>query len=136
MWIATLVSLSLTPLRIDEVKAVRRASAQLDVRGQAVLFETGIYAVMPADLPDRLALAALDVAGAAPQVARMCAPGEAVLVLGAGGKSGVLCAFEARRRFRSSEAVHRDDRRIHGCNSSPTPVGMNVAANSSRCGAK
>jgi L-erythro-3,5-diaminohexanoate dehydrogenase len=95
--IATLVSLSLTPLRVDEVIAVRRASAQLDVRGQAVLFESGIYAVLPADLPERLALAALDVAGAAPQVARAARPGNSVLVLGAGGKSGVLCAFEARR---------------------------------------
>lgn len=96
--IATLVSLSLTPLRIDEVRAVRKPSAQLDVRGQAVLFATGAYAVMPTDLPERVALAALDVAGAAPHVARICATGQSVLVLGAGGKSGMLCATEARRR--------------------------------------
>ncbi len=96
--IATLVSLSLTPLCLESVGAVRPASAQLDVRGQAVLFATGLYAVMPADFPDRLALAALDVAGAAPQVARICSEGQSVLVLGAGGKSGVICAVEARRR--------------------------------------
>jgi L-erythro-3,5-diaminohexanoate dehydrogenase len=96
--IATLVSLSLTPLRIDEVRAVRRESAQLDVRGQAVLFASGLYAVLPEDLPERVALAALDVAGAAPQTARLCADGDSVLVLGAGGKSGVLCCVEARRR--------------------------------------
>jgi L-erythro-3,5-diaminohexanoate dehydrogenase len=39
----------------------------------------------------------LDVAGAAPQVARLVKPGGSVLVLGAGGKSGILCAAEARR---------------------------------------
>jgi L-erythro-3,5-diaminohexanoate dehydrogenase len=95
--VATLVSLSLTPLRIDRVKAVRRASAQLDVDGEAVLFASGAYAKLPSDMPDRLALAVLDVAGAAPQVARLVKPGGSVLVLGAGGKSGILCAAEARR---------------------------------------
>ncbi len=106
--VASLVSLSLTPLRIDRVKAVRRASAQIDVEGEAVLFASGAYARLPGDLPERLALAVLDVAGAAPQVARLvarelggAAGGKSrrpiVVVLGAGGKSGVLCAAEARR---------------------------------------
>jgi L-erythro-3,5-diaminohexanoate dehydrogenase len=95
--IATLVSLSLTPLRIDLVRAVRPASGQIDVDGEAVLFASGAYAKLPDDLPERLALAALDVAGAAPQVARLVKPGAVVLVLGAGGKSGVLCTAEARR---------------------------------------
>ncbi len=96
--IASLVSLSLTPLRIDRVRAVRRASAQLDVDGEAVLFASGAWATLPHDLPERVALAALDVAGAAAQVARLVAPGHVVVVLGAGGKSGVLCIAEARRR--------------------------------------
>jgi L-erythro-3,5-diaminohexanoate dehydrogenase len=95
--VATLVSLSLTPLRIDRVKAVRPASAQVDVDGEAVLFASGAYAKLPTDMPERLALAALDVAGAAPQVARLVKPGAVVVVLGAGGKSGILCAAEARR---------------------------------------
>jgi L-erythro-3,5-diaminohexanoate dehydrogenase len=95
--IASLVSLSLTPLRIDAVRAVRPASAQIDIDGEAVLFASGAYAKMPSDLPERLALAVLDVAGAAPQVARLVKPGSSVLVLGAGGKSGILCAAEARR---------------------------------------
>lgn len=107
--IATLVSLSLTPLRVDRVKAVRPESAQLDVDGEAVLFASGAYAKLPDDMPERLALAVLDVAGAAPQVARLVAAVKArhtagarhgapvVVVLGAGGKSGILCAAEARR---------------------------------------
>jgi L-erythro-3,5-diaminohexanoate dehydrogenase len=96
--IASLVSLSLTPLRVDGVRAVRRASGQIDVAGEAVLFASAPCARLPADLPERVALAALDVAGAAPQVARLVAPGHVVVVLGAGGKSGVLCVAEARRR--------------------------------------
>ena len=95
--IATLASLSLTPLRIDRVRGVRRSSAQIDVDGEAVLFASSPCAKMPDDLPERLALAVLDVAGAAPQVARLVKPDDFVVVLGAGGKSGVLCAAEARR---------------------------------------
>jgi L-erythro-3,5-diaminohexanoate dehydrogenase len=68
------------------------------VEGTAYVFASAPLARMPADLPERLALAALDVAGAAPQVARLCHPGETVVVLGAGGKSGLLCVAEARRR--------------------------------------
>jgi L-erythro-3,5-diaminohexanoate dehydrogenase len=103
--IASLVSLSLTPLRVDRVRAVRRASAQIDVDGEAVLFASGACARLPADLPERVALAALDVAGAAPQVARLVAPGHVVVVLGAGGKSGVLCVAEARRRGGSQACI-------------------------------
>jgi len=103
--IATLVSLSLTPLRVDRIKAVRAPSAQLDIDGEAVLFATGAYARMPDDMPDRLALAVLDVAGAAPQVSRLVKPGTSVCIFGAGGKSGVLCAAEARRTGGKSSRV-------------------------------
>jgi len=96
--VATLVSLSLTPLVLHSITEVRPASAQIDVEGEAVLFASGAYARLPPDMPERLALAALDVAGAAPQVARRVRPADVVVVLGAGGKSGVLCAVEARRR--------------------------------------
>lgn len=103
--VATLTSLTLTPLRIDRVLAVRPSSAQIDVEGEAVLFASGPYAILPADLPARLALAVLDVAGAAPQVARWVKPGNVVVVLGAAGKSGVLCAAEARRTGGASACI-------------------------------
>jgi L-erythro-3,5-diaminohexanoate dehydrogenase len=103
--IATLVSLSLTPLRIDRVLAIRPPSAQVDVVGEALLFASGAYARMPADMPERLALAVLDVAGAAPQVARLVKPGSSVCILGAGGKSGILCAAEARRAGGASARI-------------------------------
>jgi L-erythro-3,5-diaminohexanoate dehydrogenase len=97
--IATLVSLTLTPLRVDAVRAVRATSAQLDVNGQAVIFASSPFAVMPSDMPERVALAALDVCGAPALVARAVQPSDDVLILGAGGKSGLLCAVEARKQL-------------------------------------
>lgn len=96
--IATLVSLSLTPLRIDKIKEIRKDIDQVDIEGKAILFESGIYAKIPTDLPENLVLAALDVAGAPAQVARLVKPGDTVLIIGAGGKSGMLCCYEAKRR--------------------------------------
>ncbi|OJT20792.1 L-erythro-3,5-diaminohexanoate dehydrogenase [Archangium sp. Cb G35] len=97
--IATLVSLSLTPLVIDEVKAVHPSIDRVDIRGHAILFATGLYAKLPTDMPDMLALAALDVAGAPALVARWLRPGMTVAVLGS-GKSGALCLAQARRSLK------------------------------------
>jgi L-erythro-3,5-diaminohexanoate dehydrogenase len=95
--IATLVSLSLTPLRIERIKAVRPDADQVDIEGTAILFETGLYAKLPPDIPDRLALAVLDVCGAPAQTHRLTKPGASVLILGGGGKSGLLCSYAAKR---------------------------------------
>jgi L-erythro-3,5-diaminohexanoate dehydrogenase len=96
--IASLVSLSLTPLNIKEIKAVHKDIDRVDITGQAILFESGIYAKLPDDMPETLALAALDVAGAPAQTAKLVKPGDSVLILGAAGKSGMLCCYEARKR--------------------------------------
>ncbi len=91
--------LNLNPLVIEEVKTIHLETAQVDIKGQAILFESGIYAVLPSDLPEKLALAALDVAGAPPaQTAKLVKPGDTVLIVGAGGKSGSLCLHEAKKR--------------------------------------
>jgi L-erythro-3,5-diaminohexanoate dehydrogenase len=96
--IASLVSLSLTPLKINKILKVHPEIDRLEVDAQAILFESGIYAKLPADMDEGLALAALDVAGAPAQAAKLVRPGMSVLVLGAGGKSGVLCCYEAMKR--------------------------------------
>jgi len=96
--IATLVSLSLTPLRIDKIKDIRPDIDQVDIDGKAILFESGIYAKIPSDMPENLALSALDVAGAPAQTAKLVKPGDTVLIIGAGGKSGMLCCYEAKKR--------------------------------------
>lgn len=96
--IATLVSLSLTPLRIDEILEVRKEIDQVDIKGKAILFESGIYAKIPTDLPENLVLSVLDVAGAPAQTAKLVKPGDNVLVIGGTGKSGMLCLYEAKKR--------------------------------------
>lgn len=99
--IATLVSLTLTPLRVeDDLAGWSGESEQVPCRGTAVLFGRSIAATLPADLPDGLALSVLDVCGApalTDRVVRDAGPGASVLVLGGGGKSGSLSLAAARR---------------------------------------
>lgn len=96
--IASLVSLSMTPLKIEKFNKVNLDIDRVDIEGKAVLFESGIYAKLPDDMSEALALAALDVAGAPAQTAKLVKPGDSVLILGAGGKSGLLCGYEAMKR--------------------------------------
>jgi L-erythro-3,5-diaminohexanoate dehydrogenase len=96
--IASLVSLSLTPLKIEEIIEVKVNIDQVIVKAKAILFETGLYSKLPADMPDALALAVLDVCGAPAQTARLVKSGDTVVIIGASGKSGMLCCYEAKRR--------------------------------------
>ena len=96
--VASLVSLTLTPLRLDDVCVVDPASPQIAVRGTAVLFASAAFAVLPADLPESTALAVLDVAGAPAYVDRFARPGDVVLILGGGGRAGLLCQEAAVRK--------------------------------------
>ena len=106
--IATLVSLSLTPLVItDGLADWDGRSEQVPCQGRAILFGRSIATVLPADLPGPLALAVLDVCGAPALTSRVVgqaalaagrnATGPVVAVLGAAGKSGSLSAAAARR---------------------------------------
>ena len=107
--VATLVSLTLTPLLLRRLDAVRPEVDRVECQGRAVLFATGLWARLPPDLPERLALAALDVCGAPALVARHLRPGQRVLVIGA-GKSGALVCAEAHARLAGSGEVVAADR--------------------------
>jgi L-erythro-3,5-diaminohexanoate dehydrogenase len=95
--IATLVSLSLTPLRIDKIKKIQPDIDRVEIEGKAILFETGVYTRLPDDINSTLALAALDVAGAPAQVKKLVKSGNTVLILGATGKSGLMCSYMAKK---------------------------------------
>lgn len=103
--IATLVSLSLTPLRIDEIINIQPEIDRVEIKGKAILFESGIYAKLPEDIEDTLALAALDVAGAPAQVKNLVKEGDIVLILGATGKSGLMCSYMAKKMVGSKGKV-------------------------------
>ena len=96
--IVSLVSLSMTPLKIDKILAIHKDIDRVDIVGQAVLFESALYAKMPEDMSEPLALAALDVAGAPAQARKLPKEGDSVLILGANGKSGVLCGWDAMKK--------------------------------------
>ncbi|MBZ9606487.1 L-erythro-3,5-diaminohexanoate dehydrogenase [Clostridium estertheticum] len=96
--ISTLVSLSLTPLKIEKIVDIKPDIDRVEIKGKAILFESGLYAKLPKDMNENLALAALDVAGAPAQVAKLVKPGQSVLLLGAAGKSGMICSYEAVKR--------------------------------------
>jgi L-erythro-3,5-diaminohexanoate dehydrogenase len=98
--VATLVSLTLTPLRItDGLAGWDGADEQVPCAGTAVLFGRSIAAVLPDDLPAGLALSVLDVCGAPALTDRVVRRHgvPSVLVLGGGGKSGSLSLAAARR---------------------------------------
>ncbi len=117
MRIATLVSLSLTPLAItDRLAAWDGQSEQIPCAGHAILFARSIAVPLPDDLPGALALAVFDVCGAPALTRRVVSayrsgrgfgdpppgppaagrPGPVVAILGAAGKSGSLSAAAAR----------------------------------------
>jgi L-erythro-3,5-diaminohexanoate dehydrogenase len=93
--IASLVSLTLTPLLLDEITHLDPSSEKVQVKGRAIFFGSGIYAPLPSDLPDTVALGVLDVCGAPAWMARLARPGMRVAVIGAGGKSGMLTCAQA-----------------------------------------
>jgi len=94
--IATLVSLTLTPLLItDGLKRWDGLSEQIPCEGTAILFARSIAAVLPADLPVPLSLAVMDVCGAPALTSRVVKEGAVVAVIGAAGKSGSLSSAAA-----------------------------------------
>ena len=98
--IATLVSLSLTPLRItDGLARWDGRSEQVPAEGHAILFGRSIAACLPDDLPGELAMAVMDVCGAPALTARVVGRYDAptVAVIGGAGKSGSMSLASARR---------------------------------------
>jgi L-erythro-3,5-diaminohexanoate dehydrogenase len=92
--IATLASLTLTPLRLTELGAVGAESNTIKALGTAYLFERSPWTELPSDIPETIALAAFDVAGAPARVKARTRPGMRVLIVGA-GNSGTLAAIAA-----------------------------------------
>jgi len=106
--VATLVSLTLTPLVIEDGLARWDGrSEQVPADGYAILFGRSVAARVPEDLPLELGLAVMDVCGAPALTARVVRgyagrDGEGagarpvVAVLGGAGKSGSLALAAAR----------------------------------------
>jgi L-erythro-3,5-diaminohexanoate dehydrogenase len=95
--IATLVSLTLTPLAItDRLAGWNGLSEQVPCAGHAILFARSVAAVLPSDMDPGLALAVFDVCGAPALTRRVTRQGDTVAVIGASGKSGSLSLAAAK----------------------------------------
>ena len=97
--VATLVSLTLTPLVIEDgLEGWDGRSEQVPADGYAVLFGRSIAAVIPDDLPSGLSLAVMDVCGAPAMTKRIVETYDApvVAVIGGAGKSGSLSLAAAK----------------------------------------
>ncbi|WP_250003543.1 L-erythro-3,5-diaminohexanoate dehydrogenase [Actinoplanes sp. M2I2] len=110
--VATLVSLTLTPLRItDGLRDWDGRGEQVPAAGTAILFGRSIVGVLPADLAPELALAVYDVCGAPALTDRVVRGYDrpAVAVLGGAGKSGSLALAAARLAGARTIGVVRDE---------------------------
>jgi L-erythro-3,5-diaminohexanoate dehydrogenase len=96
--VITLVSLTTTPLALESLGAIDAASHQIEATGTAILFERSLYGKLPGDLDEKLVLSVLDVCGAPAQAHRLVKPGMRVVILGAGGRSGLLCTWIAAQQ--------------------------------------
>ncbi len=109
--VASLVSLTCTPLVLNSLEDWDGRTEQVPCSGHAILFGRSIAAVLPPDLPAQLALAVMDVCGAPALTRRIVtsyrrtgstgrtrenSSGPTVCVIGAGGKSGSLALAAAR----------------------------------------
>jgi L-erythro-3,5-diaminohexanoate dehydrogenase len=91
--VATLVSLTLTPLVIEDgLERWDGLGEQVPTDGYAILFGRSIAAVIPDDLPAALSLSVMDVCGAPALTHRLVTEYEqpVVAVIGGAGKSGSL----------------------------------------------
>ena len=98
--VATLVSLTLTPLVIEDgLERWDGRSEQVPADGYAVLFGRSIAAVIPDDLDPALSLAVMDVCGAPALTERVVRTYDApvVAVIGGAGKSGSLSLAAAKQ---------------------------------------
>ncbi|MBO1003199.1 L-erythro-3,5-diaminohexanoate dehydrogenase [Pseudogracilibacillus auburnensis] len=100
--IVSLVSLSLIPLKIHEIKEIKIESEEILISGEAILFNSSIYASYNNELPLNEFIATLDVAGAPARTREIVKEGDTVLIIGCGGKAGLLCLLEAKTKVKAN----------------------------------
>lgn len=103
-FVITLASLSLTPLRIDDIEDIDIFSGQLTVRGKAIVFDHMPLIKVGTNVQSekyslKILISAMDEAGAPRQSWKLVHPHDKVLIIGANGKLGLLCAYAARKKM-------------------------------------
>jgi len=103
--VASLISLTLTPLHLDRIRQVHLENHQIDVDGHAILFQSSIAVKIPDEIEEAVAMAVFDVAGAPKTTYDLSRPKQRLVVIGAGGKAGILSCVAARQKMGRSGKI-------------------------------
>lgn len=103
--VISLTSLSWLPLSIKSIETIHLDRCEVEIHGKAIFFRSNPLLRLPADLPEPLVVAALDVAGAPSRSAALAQTGQRVTVLGAGGTAGLLTLCALRQQLGSTGEI-------------------------------
>lgn len=110
--VASMISLTLTPLQLEKINEVYLKQDRISVKGTAVLFSSSPLAHIPADIDERLCLAVLDVAGAPAHAAQIIRSGQTVVAIGGAGKSGLLSLYEGKKKGAKTVAIDYSEKAL------------------------
>lgn len=98
-YVIPLVSLSMIPLKIYKINNIDIRLPQLQVEGEAILFSSYPLVKVYDDIKVEHLIALMDEAGSCIQSYKAAKKGDKVLIMGANGKIGLLCAFAVREKI-------------------------------------
>lgn len=98
-YVIPLVSLSLIPLKINKIIQMDIKSSQLQVEGEAILFSSCLVMKLEKDIRSEYLITLMDEAGSYFQSYMSSNKGDKVLIMGANGKSGLICAFAVKDKI-------------------------------------
>lgn len=103
--IASLSSLSLTPLKINKIKKIDLSLGQVYIEAKAVLFDSSPIIKIPEGIKGNIKkniIAVLDEAGCTVQTYNLVKQKDTVVILGATSKIGLLCSFAAKKKLKDT----------------------------------
>lgn len=103
--IIPVASLSTIPLYLRKVNAIR--GDQVEVEGEAILFQSLPYTFIPTDFDLETALSAVDISSIVPQIYRAIRSGHSLLVIGT-GKAGITAMAAARKAATPLDIIGMD----------------------------
>lgn len=102
--VATLISLTATPLQIEKILKIDPQTERIFIQGHAILFEKTIYTHLPDFCSEGAFLAAFDVCGAPLLTERYIKKGDTVLLMGL-GKASRLVLSSLKQNYGESISV-------------------------------
>lgn len=99
-------SVTLIPMKIDKITEIDTYTGQIKVIGKAVLYSHYPIIKKPKDLSLKIVFSVIDHAGTAAESERIVNSGDNVIIMGAGGKIGLICAFAVREKMNSNGKLY------------------------------